>query len=210
MAHWAKINEENIVETIIVTSNDEADEGESWIAENLEGRWVKTSYNTRRGIHLFGGTPFRKNFAEVGGTYSPELDAFIPAKLEWQKDFILDEETCDWVPAVPFPEDADYVMFYGKTPATVEVETEINGETVLVGELDVLPTDNVYFWLHSESDWGMYPNSNYPKPEGQYFWNPLAKEWQAPTDEKPEGQYFWNVFTNEWVEVPAPPEAPTE
>ena len=71
--------------------------------------------------------------------------------------------------------------------------------------------DNFYCWISGPvPGWWLNPNQSYPKPEGEHFWNGFAKEWQAPTLERPEGNYFWNVFTNEWVEIPAPPEAPTE
>jgi hypothetical protein len=114
MAHWAKINDEGIVKNVIVTSNEEADEGESWIAENLEGTWLKTSYNTRKGAHILGGTPFRKNFAQPGFTYEPELDAFIPPKAEGEDDFVINSELGIWVPPIPAPEDADFILNYGR------------------------------------------------------------------------------------------------
>lgn len=99
MAHWAKIDDNGIVENVIVTAN-EGDEGEDWIAQNLEGTWVKTSYNTRAGKHLLGGDPLRKNFAQPGWKYDYDLDCFIPPKTEGQEDFILDPETCLWVSAL--------------------------------------------------------------------------------------------------------------
>jgi hypothetical protein len=40
----------------------------------------KTSYNTIKGVHLLGGTPFRKNHAGIGYTYDETRDAFIPPK----------------------------------------------------------------------------------------------------------------------------------
>jgi len=95
MAHWAEIDENNIVKRVVVTSNDTQDEGYSWLVENLGGTWLKTSYNTYQGQHLLGGTPLRKNFAGIGFSYDETRDAFIPPKPE--PNFILDEETCDWV-----------------------------------------------------------------------------------------------------------------
>jgi hypothetical protein len=100
MAHWAEIDENNIVMRVVVGDNNDpaGDEGYQWLIDNLGGTWLKTSYNTYQGQHLQGGTPFRKNFAGIGFTYDQARDAFIPAKLE--PDFILDEETCDWVEPV--------------------------------------------------------------------------------------------------------------
>lgn len=161
MAHWAKINDEGMVENIIVTSNDEFDEGESWIAENLDGTWVKTSYNTRKNVHSLGGTPLRKNFAQPGFTYDAEIDAFIPPKLEAEEDFILNTELGIWVPPVSVPEDADFVAQYGPDFAEAPEGSK------------------VYFWMIDDSVWGMRPNT--PKPEGNFGWNPIAKEWVQAT-----------------------------
>ena len=95
MAHWAEINENNIVTRVLVTNNDNVDEGYQWLIDNLGGTWIKTSYNTRLGIHELGGTPLRKNYAGVGYTYDPVRDAFIspqPEGIGW----VLNEETCGW------------------------------------------------------------------------------------------------------------------
>ena len=99
MAHWAKLDEKNLVTEVVVTSNEEPDEGYQWLIDNLKGNWVKTSYNTVGGIHAQGGEPLRKNYAGPGYTYDPVRDAFIPPKPEkvGEKDFVLDEATCTWV-----------------------------------------------------------------------------------------------------------------
>jgi hypothetical protein len=92
MAHWAKI-EDGIVIQVNVVEDD-------FIQANPDrytGLWVKTSYNTRGGVHLLGGTPLRKNFAGIGYTYDEERDVFIPPKPEIEgQEFILDEETFLW------------------------------------------------------------------------------------------------------------------
>lgn len=107
MAHWAKIDENNLVTEVIVTTNETPDEGYQWLIDNLGGRWVKTSYNTLAGVHTQGGTPLRKNYASIGYTYDEQRDAFIPPKpLEtenWQGFPViwdLDEETCQWTRTV--------------------------------------------------------------------------------------------------------------
>ena len=97
MAHWAEIDKNNIVLRVTVGSNDEPDEGYQWLIDNLGGTWVKTSYNTRGGIHILGNTPFRKNFAGIGYTYDEKRDAFIPPKPVIEgKEFVLNEDTCLW------------------------------------------------------------------------------------------------------------------
>ena len=100
MAHWAEIDENNIVVRVTVGDNNDPDEGYQWLIENLGGLWIKTSFNTHGGIH-FGadgkpddGEPLRKNYAGIGFTYDENRDAFIPPKPfnSWN----LDEETCQW------------------------------------------------------------------------------------------------------------------
>ena len=95
MAHWAELDENNIVLRVVVGSNDDPDEGYQWLIDNLGGTWVKTSYNTYGGEHLLGGTPFRKNYAGVGDTYDAERDAFISPKPAGDAT-IFNEQTCRW------------------------------------------------------------------------------------------------------------------
>lgn len=96
MAHWAEIDENNIVQRVVVTSNDLPDEGYEWLTTRLGGTWIKTSYNTLGGVHLLGDSPLRKNFAGIGFTYDPERDAFIPPKPDLEKNWVLNEESCLW------------------------------------------------------------------------------------------------------------------
>jgi hypothetical protein len=63
--------------------------------------WKQTSYNTVGGIHLSGGTPFRKNHAGIGYTYDEDRDAFIPKKPF--NSWILNEQTCLWEAPVSMP-----------------------------------------------------------------------------------------------------------
>ena len=95
MAHWAEIDNNNIVVRVLVTDNAQPDEGYQWLVDNLGGRWIKTSYNTYAGVHRLGGAPLRKNYAGIGYSYDEQRDAFIPPKPEgvgWN----LNEETCLW------------------------------------------------------------------------------------------------------------------
>lgn len=98
MSHFAKI-ENNIVTSVIVAEQDFINSG---VVGNPSD-WVQTSYNTRGGIHVNGGTPLRKNFAGIGYTYDVEKDAFIPPKPHGS--WLLNEETCLWGSPVPYPED---------------------------------------------------------------------------------------------------------
>jgi hypothetical protein len=96
MAHWAEIDENNIVIRVLVTDNDAPNEGYDWLVDNLGGTWIQTSYNTLGGIHLLDGTPLRKNYAGIGMTYDETRDAFYGPKPEGDY-WVLDEETCHWI-----------------------------------------------------------------------------------------------------------------
>ena len=106
MAHWAEIDENNIVVRVIVGNDDDlkGDEGYQWLIDNLGGTWIKTSYNTHGGKHLFGGFPLRKNFGNVGFYYDLERDAFIPPKP--YNSWILNEDTCLWEAPTSYPTDS--------------------------------------------------------------------------------------------------------
>ncbi len=113
MAHWAELDENNIVTRVLVGSNEDPDEGYQWLIDNLGGTWVKTSYNTLAGVHNAGGTPLRKNYAGIGYSYDEALDAFIPPKPADRNSWIVDETTGLWkapvdMPTEPAPEGKYY------------------------------------------------------------------------------------------------------
>ena len=108
MAHFAKLGNDNIVENVIVVSNDIATNEQAGInfLQNLyndTATWKQTSYNTYGNVHKLGGTPLRKNFAGIGFTYDQTKDAFIPLKpfTSWT----LNETTCRWEAPVAYPTD---------------------------------------------------------------------------------------------------------
>jgi hypothetical protein len=109
MAHFAKIDENNIVVSVLVVSDEQENRGQEFLASDLGlgGTWIQTSYNTSCGVHLNGGIPLRKNFAGIGYFYDEVQDAFIPPKPKDFPSFVLDEETCTWVYPVEKPADND-------------------------------------------------------------------------------------------------------
>jgi hypothetical protein len=105
MAHYAFIDENNLVTDVIV-GKEEGEDGIDWESRYAEFRGQvckRTSYNTYGGVHFKGGTPFRKNYAGIGFTYDAERDAFIPPKpfASW----VLNEDTCLWDAPTPMPND---------------------------------------------------------------------------------------------------------
>lgn len=107
MAHYAFLDQDNIVTEVIV-GKDEAEDGVDWEEQYgaFRGQPCKrTSYNTQGGSHLSGGTPFRKNYAGIGYTYDADRDAFIPPKT--YPSWLLNEESCLWEAPVPYPDDGE-------------------------------------------------------------------------------------------------------
>lgn len=95
MAHFAQLDESNIVTQVIVVHNNELldngveseAKGVAFCQSLLGGNWIQTSYNGN----------IRKNFAGIGYTYDQTRDAFIPPKANCHTEETLDETTCLWV-----------------------------------------------------------------------------------------------------------------
>jgi len=97
MAHFAQLDENNVVLQVVVVNNSVIEslpfpESEPVGVEfcksiyGVDTIWKQTSYNQN----------FRKNYASIGGTYNPELDAFIRKKP--LPECVFDPETCSWKP----------------------------------------------------------------------------------------------------------------
>ena len=108
MAHFAKLDENNIVISVLVIADSDAPteaKGETFCKNlfKVTNTFKQTSYNTHQGVHLLGDTPFRKNFAGVGFTYDSTRDAFIEPKP--YNSWVLNEDTCHWKAPVTYPTD---------------------------------------------------------------------------------------------------------
>lgn len=93
MAHFAEIDDNNIVLRVIVADTKE------WCENNLGGTWIQTSYNTHGGKHTLGGTPLHKNYAGIGYTFDGTGFAAPQPYASWT----LNQETYLWEPPVPRP-----------------------------------------------------------------------------------------------------------
>ncbi len=108
MAHYAYIDDNNIVTEVIV-GPDEGTEPEgvfSWedyFTAKGRGRVLRTSYNTRNGKHVDGGPGFRKNYAGIGFTYDEDKDAFIPPKPH--ESWVLNPFGFYWQAPISKPDD---------------------------------------------------------------------------------------------------------
>lgn len=103
MAHFAKLNQDNLVIDVIVVANDVLLDSNNEEQEQLgidflnltfgEHNWKQTSFNGS----------FRKNYASVGYSFNEDLNTFIPEKPF--NSWILNEDTCQWDSPKPRPEE---------------------------------------------------------------------------------------------------------
>jgi hypothetical protein len=121
MAHFAQLNDENLVTQVIVVANqDTADQdgveseaiGIEFCTNLLGGRWVQTSYNAN----------IRKNYAGIGYKYDATLDAFIPPQPF--ESWTLNEETAQWEAPTPYPDDGKRYSWDEATTSWVEIVEE--------------------------------------------------------------------------------------
>lgn len=121
MGHYAKVLNNKVLKVIVA----EEEFFDSFV-DTSPGEWIKTSYNTRAGVHFNDdGTPsgkpgLRKNFAGVGYTYNRELDAFIPPKVF--STWVLNEQTCTWECPVEYPDDGKQYIWNDSTVSWEELE----------------------------------------------------------------------------------------
>ena len=120
MAHFAKIDSNNVVEQITVIANDNIQDtdfpaseaiGKEYLASiGLEGEWVQTSYNGN----------FRTRYAGIDYTYNAELDAFIPPNP--YPSWSLDTSIASWVPPQAMPTDSVFYVWDESTVRWIKFE----------------------------------------------------------------------------------------
>ena len=120
MAHFAQLDENNIVTQVIVVSNEDIKDSEGNESEltgiafckSLLGAntiWKQTSYNAN----------IRKNYAGIGFTYDATRDAFIAPKPF--NSWLLNETTCIWESPVSYPNDGNPYRWDEETTSWIEV-----------------------------------------------------------------------------------------
>jgi hypothetical protein len=117
MAHFAQLNEQNVVTQVIVVVNQELlldgieseEKGIAFCQSLLGGEWKQTSYNGN----------IRKNYAGFGYTFDESRNAFIPPKP--YPSWTLVEETCNWTAPVTYPADGKMYNWNESTLTWIEV-----------------------------------------------------------------------------------------
>jgi hypothetical protein len=118
MAHFAKLDENNIVLAVHVVNNDvitidgvESEQAGIDFLSNLHGHalWKQTSYNGS----------FRKNYTGPGDSYDSTRDAFISPKP--YPSWVLNETTCQWEAPIARPSDGKYYSWNELTTSWIEI-----------------------------------------------------------------------------------------
>ena len=97
MAHFARIDENNIVQEVLVVDNSLEHRGEDFLANELglDGRWIQTSYNGN----------FRKQYAGYGFYYDETKDIFVQPQP--YPSWTLDSNS-DWQAPTERPDELSY------------------------------------------------------------------------------------------------------
>lgn len=122
MAHFAKLDDSNIVLEVNVVNNSDINDlpfpesepvGIEFLTQWSGGysNWKQTSYNAI----------FRKNYAGIGFIYDPILDAFISPKP--YPSWLLNTNTCRWEAPVPYPDDGNKYYWDEDTQSWVLIES---------------------------------------------------------------------------------------
>jgi hypothetical protein len=101
MAHFAELDNNNVVLRVVVVNNSDMTDEEGNEVESIgqqfchnlyDGDWIQTSYNGK----------IRTRYAGIGYTYRADLDAFIAPQP--YPSWILNQNTKNWEAPVPHPE----------------------------------------------------------------------------------------------------------
>ena len=118
MAHFAEIDDNNIVTRVLVVGDDQEHRGQEFLADDLGlgGTWIQTSYNTHGNVHTEGGTPLHMNYAGVGYTWDGTGFAAPQPYPSWALD-----ENYVWQPPTPMPDDGLLYDWDEDTTSWVEI-----------------------------------------------------------------------------------------
>ena len=163
MAHFAKLDENNIVTEVLVVNNDvllKSDGTESEYKGKVflnglfgNATWVQTSYNDN----------FRKQYAGIGYKYDSTNDVFIKSQPfdSWTLD-----SNFDWVAPIEYPTDGRLYVW---------------NESTLTWDL-TKPQQLYTSWIWNEDEWEWQPPTLYPTDGQPYEWDEETQTWDLITE----------------------------
>ena len=194
MAHFAQIDENNVVTRVVVVPDSEEHRGEEFLHNiGLTGRWIQTSITNK----------IRKVFAQSGFAYLPEKDAFQPPSPF--PSWVFDEETWTWVSPVPQPVSEESFTWNEETLAWEEVSkypaSWIDGQPPIP-----VPNDGKFYqWNEEEISWEEIIPTVPPS-----FIQDENGNWVPPVPMPRNGNiHLWDEGTLSWIDtgnpIPATP-----
>lgn len=116
MAHFAKLNSDNVVTHVSVVDNWNCVDGSGTEQESIGVAYLQGVHGVHEGVTWkqtsYNGN-FRKNYAGIGYTYDAGRDAFIPQKP--YASWVLNETTCRWEAPTPMPTDGKMYVWNEST-----------------------------------------------------------------------------------------------
>ena len=185
MGHWARINENNIVQEVLVITKEELDKG-TW---GDTSKWIKTSYNTCDGKHYVPkqnqdyseensdqSKAIRYRFASIGDIYDATNDVFY--KQSPFASWVLNKTNWEWEAPVTEPE----LTEQQKYDCCMHKWNE-----------EAYQADNT-------KGWELFTPEKPEKEFASWTWEPSIFNWKAPIDmpddawkdDLPNIEYYWN------------------
>jgi hypothetical protein len=119
MAHFAKLDENNIVIEIFVVSNEVLLKEDGTESEEKGIKFLNETFGYHKWVQTSIHSNFRKNYAKKGDYYNEHKDAFIAPKP--YNSFIFNEEICRWENPVPHPNDGQAYEWNEESLSWVEI-----------------------------------------------------------------------------------------
>jgi len=159
MAHFAKLDSNNIVTEVLVVNNEvilKADNTESEYKGKVflnglfgNATWIQTSFSAS----------FRKKFASIGDKYDETNDVFISPKPF--ESWVLNSNF-DWQAPIEYPTDDNLYEWDEETKAWVAVPK---------------PVQPYSSWIWNKEFWDWFPPVEYPTDGKEYEWNESNQSW---------------------------------
>lgn len=178
MAHFAKIDENNIVvdlkvindSDVLANGGERSTQAEQWVSDNFGGgTWKQVSFNTKHNkyynsetgeLHSNQTKAYRMNYPGVGSHYIPSLDGFTAGRKPYDS-WTVKQDICTWQPPVAFPT-------VTTTGTTLQTSEGVNYEQPYV-----------YDWDEDNQRWTAFTADQNGVVQNNYIWNATDLQWEV-------------------------------